>query len=54
MITVNAYERNPKARVVCIDHYGLTCSVCDFNFQDVYGTTEALLFIDKFNEFYKT
>lgn len=31
------YERNPFARKVCIEHFGLSCSVCDFNFEDVYG-----------------
>lgn len=36
-ILVNAYERNPKARRACIDHYGLNCIVCDFNFQAKYG-----------------
>lgn len=36
-ILVNAYERNPKARKACIDHYGLNCTVCDFNFQTKYG-----------------
>ena len=36
-ITVNAYERRAKARTICINHYGLNCSVCDFNFENVYG-----------------
>jgi len=36
-ITVNAYERNPKARRACIDHYGATCQVCTFDFEDTYG-----------------
>lgn len=36
-ITVNAYERNPKARQECIAHHGTTCVVCGFNFADVYG-----------------
>lgn len=31
-VRVNAYERNPKARRACIDHYGLDCAVCAFNF----------------------
>lgn len=37
MITVNAYERNPKARKACIEYYGPTCKICDFNFEKVYG-----------------
>lgn len=36
-VTVNAYERDPKARQKCIDYYGLNCSVCNFNFGKVYG-----------------
>jgi len=36
-ITVNAYERNSKARIKCIKHYGAKCIVCDFNFYDRYG-----------------
>ncbi len=37
MIAVNAYERDPRARRVCIDHYGTTCCVCGFDFAAVYG-----------------
>lgn len=36
-ITVNAYERNPKARKKCIQNYGFKCSVCEFDFEEVYG-----------------
>jgi hypothetical protein len=36
-ISVNAYERNPKARNKCIEHYGFNCSVCGFNFQREFG-----------------
>jgi 5-methylcytosine-specific restriction protein A len=36
-VTVNRYERSPKARSQCIDHYGTACSVCDFDFGDEYG-----------------
>jgi 5-methylcytosine-specific restriction enzyme A len=36
-ILVNSYERNPHARKKCIDHYGLNCQVCDFNFYEKYG-----------------
>jgi predicted HNH restriction endonuclease len=34
---VNSYERNPAARRACIAHYGTGCSVCGFNFGQVYG-----------------
>jgi hypothetical protein len=36
-ITVNAYERNPQARAECLRHYGYKCSVCKFDFYEVYG-----------------
>jgi predicted HNH restriction endonuclease len=36
-VSVNAYERDPKARQKCIDYYGSSCSVCDFNFGKVFG-----------------
>lgn len=37
LISVNSYERNSAARRACIDHFGLDCSVCGFNFRKVYG-----------------
>lgn len=36
-IVVNSYERNPKARAECINKYGISCTVCGFNFEDTYG-----------------
>ena len=36
-VTINAYERNPKARAACITHHGHVCAVCRFNFVSVYG-----------------
>jgi hypothetical protein len=36
-IVVNHYERNLQARQKCLDKYGYNCSVCEFNFKDVYG-----------------
>jgi HNH endonuclease len=36
-VSVNAYERDPKARQKCIEYYGLDCSVCGFNFRKVFG-----------------
>ncbi|MES1992881.1 MAG: HNH endonuclease [Pseudomonadota bacterium] len=36
-VTVNVYERDPRARQKCIEHYGPTCSVCDLNFEKRYG-----------------
>jgi hypothetical protein len=37
-ISVNAYERSGAARTACIQHYGTTCFVCDFDFETVYGS----------------
>jgi 5-methylcytosine-specific restriction protein A len=36
-ISVNAYERDPRARKACLKHYGAVCYVCNFNFVTVYG-----------------
>jgi len=36
-VIVNAYERNPKARQECINHYGYNCQICNFDFEKVYG-----------------
>jgi 5-methylcytosine-specific restriction protein A len=36
-IIVNAYERNTKARKVCVKFYGLNCQVCDYNFEKRFG-----------------
>ena len=35
-ITVNSYERNPQARLKCIEHYGTQCVVCNFDFGKEY------------------
>lgn len=40
-ITVNAYERNTKARAGCIAYYSYNCSVCGMNFQEAYGEIGA-------------
>lgn len=37
-VSVNAYERNPAARRVCIAHYGARCVVCAFDFAAIYGS----------------
>ena len=36
-VTVNVYERSTEARTICINRYGLNCSVCGFNFEKIYG-----------------
>jgi len=37
-ISVDAYERNPRARKDCLAHHGSTCAVCSFNFEKVFGS----------------
>ncbi len=36
-IVVNKYERDPKARIACIEHLGVACIVCGFDFGKIYG-----------------
>jgi hypothetical protein len=36
-VLVNKYERNTKAREKCIEHHGVICKACDFDFEDNYG-----------------
>ncbi len=36
-ISVNRYERNLTARKQCIQHYGTSCCICKFNFEEMYG-----------------
>jgi hypothetical protein len=40
-VLVNAYERNPKARSRCIEHYKPICVICGFDFGTVYGKDAA-------------
>jgi hypothetical protein len=37
-VYVNHYERNPSARLRCLEHFGYSCAVCDMNFKDRYGS----------------
>lgn len=36
-VEVNIYERSREARNKCVSHYGARCSVCEFDFEAVYG-----------------
>lgn len=36
-VTVNAYERDPRARRRCIEHYGTSCFICGLSFGAIYG-----------------
>lgn len=40
-ITINAYERNPKARAACIAHHGCACAACEMTFEERYGPAAA-------------
>ena len=40
-VTVNRYERNPRARAACLAHYGPVCQVCEMSFADRYGDIGA-------------
>ena len=36
-VYVNRYERDRRARDLCVRHFGATCSVCNVNFEATYG-----------------
>jgi hypothetical protein len=36
-VLVNRYERDPRARKTCLDHYGVKCVACGFSFAEQYG-----------------
>ena len=36
-VRVNAYERNPIARMECIKNNGCYCHICGIDFADIYG-----------------
>lgn len=36
-VVLTRYERNPYARKVCIEHYGCSCVICKFDFENKYG-----------------
>lgn len=36
-VLVNIYERNPVARAKCLANHGYRCSVCDMDFEKIYG-----------------
>lgn len=40
-VLVNRYERDPRARVACLNAHGMRCVVCDFSFEDRYGELGA-------------
>lgn len=36
-VSVNRYERNQKARLVCLAHHGYECLACGFSFERAFG-----------------
>src|SRR5215210_3256963 len=36
-VNLTRYERNSRIRRICLEHYGATCRVCDFDFAKIYG-----------------
>jgi 5-methylcytosine-specific restriction protein A len=36
-IEVNAYERDARARRLCLEHHGCACAVCGMSFGAIYG-----------------
>jgi putative restriction endonuclease len=45
-VTINAYERNPEARIRCIERYGANSCVCGICFGAVYGVAaEGLIHV---------
>jgi len=53
-ISINAYERNPRARKICIDKYGVTCWVCKRNLAELYGeVAEGLIHVHHLKPFYE-
>lgn len=37
IITVNSYERNSRAKQLCVKHWKAICAVCCFDFEKTYG-----------------
>lgn len=37
-IIVNSYERNSRARKICLQHHKPVCKVCSMDFKSVYGS----------------
>lgn len=44
-ITVNAYERDPKARAACIRRHGYVCQVCGVKLREFYGLDRDVIHV---------
>jgi 5-methylcytosine-specific restriction enzyme A len=42
-ILVNKYERNPQARILCLEQFGYKCLACEFDFERVYGSLGGMI-----------
>ena len=40
-IELTRYERDPRARRACLEHYGAVCQACDLEFGEAYGPSVA-------------
>lgn len=40
-VELTAYERNPAARLACLQHYGQICQACGLKYEDKYGAIGA-------------
>ena len=40
-VVSSRYERNGALRRACVNHYGFSCAVCGFSFQEVFGSIGA-------------
>lgn len=36
-VTAKTYDRSPHARQACLEYYGYSCEICNFNFESAYG-----------------
>ena len=36
-VVVNKFERDPRLRMACLEHFGPKCQICDFDFELFYG-----------------
>jgi 5-methylcytosine-specific restriction enzyme A len=54
LITVNAYERNQKARQSCLQHHGYKCKVCELDFEKKYGVIgRGFIHVHHIQEFHR-
>jgi hypothetical protein len=53
-VLVNAFERDRRARQMCIDEYGRRCFICSFSFEERYGkVAERIIHVHHLRELSK-